>query len=251
MDWLTVVMSVYRGELPEQPNFTDLKEKCKRENIYFKEHTSRPRMVCIKLNYMNNKMTLIMFHSTRFRLMGPFRSKAIAYLAVNDFLRIQPISLKLQTQTCRFRINALQPHDEQRFLTHDKECRWLPELFTAIEFLRWSPIHVNLFFTGSVIILGKEAYEKAPEIRKYLEDLQSKAATTIVKVEKPSTMPTPLEVARSEDETVLLSYLPKDIHQKALYYFHSYPLRLIRMWRRRIVKDSLLRKQLYDNILMF
>ena len=110
-----------------------------------------------------------------------------------------------------------------------------PELFTAIHLKRWTDVHVNLFFSGNVIVFGQKAYQRAFEIRQWLERIAQQS------VSKCTTAPSSSATCFSDyDEAVrqLVALLPVYFREMSRSYFYSFPLKLIKSWTRQITVEG-------------
>lgn len=51
---------------------------------------------------------------------------------------------------------------------HITDCTYEPELFPALSINAYKPTHINIFSTGKVVVLGKQALDLQQEIKDYL-----------------------------------------------------------------------------------
>ena len=112
-----------------------------------------------------------------------------------------------------------------------------PELFTAIYLKRWSDVHVNLFLTGNVIVLGRKAHERAFEVQRWLLHIEQQPIPQIT----TDTTTTAQSLSSPYDEAVsrLVSHLPDYYQKLGSAYFRGYPYKLILSWLNQITKEGL------------
>jgi TATA-box binding protein (TBP) (component of TFIID and TFIIIB) len=162
---MQVVNRVFRGQLNAKPDFGVLQTRCKSESITCKAHSERPRMLCIK----RPRGTVILFETGRFRIMGKCNEEEarhlMCFIVQSDSFNLP---LHLQTETIKF---SVKPLDIQFVRKYDSEILYEPELFPALKLLRWPSVHANLFFSGSVVVLGVEAALVSPDIKKWLDSV--------------------------------------------------------------------------------
>ena len=105
-----------------------------------------------------------------------------------------------------------------------------PELFTAIQLKLWNDVHVNLFFTGNVVVLGRKAQQRAFEVQRWLYHISEQPLH--VEISSPSASP--------KDEVVrrLVSFLPAYYQKLGAAYFYSYSYKLTVSWLNRITKEG-------------
>lgn len=131
-----------------------------------KYHESTPIQVIIKFECC----TFLLFSSGKCRFMGNADINTVNnYL--NDIINIIDASIitypELKSQTVVFSlgrpINLLYQVIPQSL--------YEPELFPAIAIYKFRPLHVNLFSTGKVIILGHDALNMKCTIETYLNSI--------------------------------------------------------------------------------
>lgn len=254
---LEIVNVVFRGSLLHTIDlkFTeqDLLKLLPRTIFKVTLYRRRPFMLCVQ----RSGVCLTVFASGRFRIMG--RQSEIPRLAYQWFtyLRqnhrdqvntlVKPF-LTLQTCTVKFRVSPLCA----RILMdhYPQEIFYEPEVFTAIRIKRWPHVHINLFFTGNVIVLGREAYSCAVEAKRWLEDISRDYRVK----EQQQTILIPMLNVQSDPLTDAIDSLVKAIpstiqKKKANSYFKSFPRKLLFAWCKRLREnDSSLIPYLCRNI---
>jgi hypothetical protein len=73
---------------------------------------------------------------------------------------------QLVTETVIF---LLQPWDPNRIHNWPTDCLWEPELFPVAQFKQWSPLCVNFFHTGKVVVLGRSTPSQLESISQSLQ----------------------------------------------------------------------------------
>ena len=158
---MEVVNRVYRGKM-NSPDFEAIIHQCKTLNLSYKFYFGRPTMLSIKLK---PKGTVIFFRTGKFRVMGLLnysKAKDIIQTLVPHFLS----GLELQTETVKFKVPPVHYNFHRRY---DEQILFEPEIFPAIHLKQWKDVHVNLFHSGQVIVLGKHALERAHEVKDWLD----------------------------------------------------------------------------------
>lgn len=78
---------------------------------------------------------------------------AVSFTLIRQ-LHINPINVSLFTDKC-----------------NNRHVQFEGELFPAVSITYWENAHVNLFATGKVIILGKNAYLYKDDVHKWILDM--------------------------------------------------------------------------------
>lgn len=238
MEACKVVNCVFRGSLSRAIN---LKEVCFKVNSTEEKvaYHLHPHMLCVK----KKGASLHLFPSGRFRIMGSRYTTCESalnwftrlsdgklftkYLKRDLILQTQTVTLKT-TRECAKRIFEKYPHD----------INFEPELFTAMKIIKWSDVHINMFFTGKVIILGRCSLERSREVRQWLCQIERETmtSTTLPLLTTISSSSSSSFVKRHEEAIAqLLFHLPLDLHVLAVKYFQSYPAKLIISWSNRMM----------------
>lgn len=129
--------------------------------------TTLPFQIVIRIE----SCTLLLFSSGQFRIMGRV-SDPNSILACIDFIYSDihtPIQLVSQTLAFIISYSSINLHSTKRILSHDPNILFEPELFCALCLNHWKPVHVNVFSTGKVVILGKYSMKYADEISKWIQ----------------------------------------------------------------------------------
>jgi TATA-box binding protein (TBP) (component of TFIID and TFIIIB) len=144
---INFVNSVYRSRVQ---NKVDLREFCKKhKNAVLYER--QPQMVKIK----SKNITLIVFESGKFRLMGPQTVGEAYRLAKKYFDKFGPLEWQTSTVVLdlKRRINLAKLYEHERVGTN-KFIYYESELFPALTLNRFGSCHVNVFASGKVVITG-------------------------------------------------------------------------------------------------
>ena len=154
---MKVVCKILHGQLlPNHGEIITL-EKLSHFTHVFYQH--RPRM----LKYNKNGVTLLIFTSLRFRLLG----KGEAHLQLlEDFLLHLPWTIRVATQ---IQVNMTVTHQLEKCvnlhrLSHNNRFSTELELFPAAKFIHTGREHVNVFHTGRIVITGVRDINKSQNI---------------------------------------------------------------------------------------
>lgn len=132
--------------------------------MHIKYSTSRPSQIIIKYDYC----TLLLFSSGNFRIMGKCTNveEIINPLvsALQTFISLDPFCVS-QTVVCKLASTSLNLH---YYVNHIPTAMFECELFPALSIAYFNPLHVNLFSTGKVVILGNDALNKCKDIIKWI-----------------------------------------------------------------------------------
>ncbi len=240
---MEVVNRVFRGRLSHPPDYLVLEAMCFLQNIPYKIHRGRPTMFCVKFK---PKQTALFFSSGRFRVMGQLTLEMVKDLMRSYLSCLDIVELTLQTTTVKFRVKPVTPDFVNQ---HHEDLIYEPELFPAIRVIRWPSMHVNLFHSGAVVVLGQTASNCAPSVKAWLEQAQSKEGNTTVS--SSSSFSDATTLTTFPDYDTVIQHLPQELQGQAYKYLQHYPLRLVNSWSRRIATDPELRKQLIANINSF
>lgn len=82
-----------------------------------------------------------------------------------DSYIITPLSLV--SQTAVFKLNVVH-FNLHKFVDIIPNTMFEAELFPSLVINHFKPLHVNVFATGKVVVLGKDALRRIPEIETYL-----------------------------------------------------------------------------------
>lgn len=80
------------------------------------------------------------------------------------------VPLILITETIVFNLRMHTPLNLHLLVRKIKHSTFETELFPALSIDLWKPIHVNVFSTGKVIVLGKDSSTMKVEIENWLLD---------------------------------------------------------------------------------
>jgi len=157
---------VYRGKLNLlfdlktcfyllQPQFTSIKLT-----------TTLPYQLIIRLV----SCTFILFSSGQFRIMGCCTNPDSILPMIELIYLDVHTNPHLVTQTLSFNIcsTPINLYNMKQIYKDDCNVVFEPEIFCALSLLYWKPIHVNVFSTGKVVILGKDSMLYACTITKWI-----------------------------------------------------------------------------------
>ena len=133
----------YRGKLKQSINLRDL-------NVPKSKYHVRPQQLVIK----NENGTVILFSSGRFRVMGcvdvlEATCLALKYVDMIDYDNVPEIYSQSYTSRAKLDYNIN--------LTKLSKCDntlYEAELFPAVRMLKYNPVSVNVFSTGSIVACG-------------------------------------------------------------------------------------------------
>ncbi len=132
--------------------------------------TTLPRQLII---YME-QYTILIFTSGQCRLMGRLHLEEAqsAIQSLNTIYSCIESPLQPVSETVVFKLDSLHaPINLYKFaceFPNDNRIQFEPELFPALCLHFWKPLHVNVFTTGKVIILGHNASASFAIIRDWL-----------------------------------------------------------------------------------
>lgn len=136
-------------------------------------HAKLPAQIVVRVHELD--FTFILFGSGQFRIMGASASAS----AIDDLLsRIKSIytyillypyisseTVVLQLHPLYVPINLVKLAES---CSTDMNVSYEPELFPAIALKHWKPAHVNVFSTGKVVVLGKDASTILGQVEDFL-----------------------------------------------------------------------------------
>ena len=146
----------FQGNIKKRVNLSSLKSQWKGSIL----KNTDPVM----LIYKNGHNTLLMFSTGKFRFMGPFHpttinaKKQLAKLPHIPKI-IKNASLTIQTCTVTFKLPGKGVHLPRlaAALRRDNyEITFNKREFPAIAMYRWAPMHVNIFYSGNVVVIGSK-----------------------------------------------------------------------------------------------
>jgi len=131
---------------------------------------TKPIQIIIRLH----ACTILLFRYGQFRIMGHVNFNVVKFLTniLQPIYKCIQIPISYVSETVVFQLDkCLIPvnlyHMNFAF-KNDYNIQFEPELFPALTIHYWKPIHVNLFSSGKVIVLGKDAMTKCTEIYEWL-----------------------------------------------------------------------------------
>lgn len=126
----------------------------------------RPSQIVINFDIC----TFILFRTGNCRIMGKSSSYEEVFCILNYIVSLLD-SMILSSLTCVSQTAIIQLHTYS--LNLHKLCRVIPnnifepELFPSLSIDYFKPLHVNLFSTGKIVVLGKDALSKCKDIVSY------------------------------------------------------------------------------------
>jgi TATA-box binding protein (TBP) (component of TFIID and TFIIIB) len=153
-----VVNVNYRGKLKNPINLKKL-------NVPNSKYHSIPHQLVIK----DDKGTLVLFSSGKFRVMGcidELDATFLAYKYIEQLTDDYP-DIIIQSYTS---VAKLGHNVDLNKLSACKDTKYEPEIFAAVRMSKYKPISVNVFHTGSVVVCG---LKRADDIFDILTDLKS------------------------------------------------------------------------------
>lgn len=229
-----IVNCVFRGSLAKPINLREIHLNLdSNESVVVRDY--RPHMLCVK----RKGASLNLFPTGRFRIMGS--QYKTSQSALQWFLRLTdkkliPLEKDLLLQTQTVTLKTTPTCAKCIFDKYSDLVFFEPELFTAMKLLKWSDVHINLFFTGKTIILGRNALKRSSEVRHWFCQIEKQPViTTLTFI---ATSPSNFVKSYEKAVDVLLSFLPPNLHVLGEKYFKSYPPKLIFSWLDRIEKKG-------------
>ena len=120
-------------------------------------YTARPFMIRLRCE----KNTILIFSKGKIRLMGVgFDSVEHAEVICTNLLMVNSVQLQLVSSTVRVRLpitNHINLITFARRYSGLISLIYEPEIFPAVQLTEWNGVNVNLFHTGSLIIMGRNA----------------------------------------------------------------------------------------------
>jgi TATA-box binding protein (TBP) (component of TFIID and TFIIIB) len=154
-----VVNANYRGKL-KNPIIL------KKINVPNSKYHLIPHQLVIK----DEKGTLVLFTSGKFRVMGcidELEATFLAYKYIEQVCSDDYPDISIQSYTSVAKLG----HDVNLYkLAQCKDTIYEPEIFAAVRMSKYKPISVNVFHTGSVVVCGLKQPE---DIFVILTDLKS------------------------------------------------------------------------------
>lgn len=120
-------------------------------------YSKRPYM--LRIRYEKN--TVLIFSNGKLRLMGAgFSNLDCAKSTVANMLHIHDVTLEHVSSTVCLRLDLTANIDLFKFAQQywrDMNVVFEPEIFPAIQLTKWKGVNANLFHTGSIVIMGRNA----------------------------------------------------------------------------------------------
>lgn len=175
------VNQVFSGKLKipsEKFDLSTIFQDIKHPGLTRKVYTGRPHMCVLKCY---KKWTYILFSSGKFRIMGKKVNLDFIMSFLKNYLPSEAYLLEgptLQTETFTFSLGVninLQTYKESLHYNNGS-IMYEVELFPALIYNKWPSIHVNVFHSGNVTVLGRNSRDYINEIKNYLSNLFSKSS---------------------------------------------------------------------------
>lgn len=118
--------------------------------------------------------TMLLFNSGNLRIMGKasYANASFILSCISFIYSDITTSLSCVSQTVVFQVPTLlcpiPLYTFKNAFPNELAVQYEPELFTALSIKYWKPIHVNLFSTGKVVVLGKDALKYKSDIDEWL-----------------------------------------------------------------------------------
>jgi TATA-box binding protein (TBP) (component of TFIID and TFIIIB) len=150
------INSCFQGNIRKRVNLQTLKTQWKGSVL----KTTDPVM----LIYKYGENTLLMFSTGKFRFMGPFHPTSVnAKKQLGKMPHVPAVIKKapLQIQTCTvtFKLPGRGVHLPRlaaQLRRDNFEITFNKREFPAISMYRWNPMHVNVFYSGNVVVIGSK-----------------------------------------------------------------------------------------------
>lgn len=174
---MTCVNQIYKGQFNQRFTKRQFERLCSNLETPVDIQTKfYPKNPCMWRFKVPNKWTLLLFNSGKYRIMGKEVNvqETIRFIRENVLLHCKEKQLAtLQSETFIVNLSAGSPLNLYTFYGQlkDKDKRsflYEPEIFPALQVLKWLPIFVNVFHTGRCVILGREARAQLADIVKFL-----------------------------------------------------------------------------------
>lgn len=132
--------------------------------------TTRPNQIVIRMS----TFTILIFTSGQCRVMGKLSLvKAQSIIDSLSFIYYSVlVPIHKVSETCVFQLDSLYlPVNLYKFASEhstDSNVQFEPELFPSVVLHQWKPLHVNVFSTGKVVVLGCNASQYVKSIHDWL-----------------------------------------------------------------------------------
>ena len=155
-----VVNRIYCGEIEKfaKLSLADVNKYLRGYGICTRLYTPKPYMIRIR----SENMTILLFTGGRFRCMGQCEETCdLMQLKLYSMLKLlccYKISISHVSSTLSTKIpKDLILLEEFAIRNAQSGLIYEMELFPALQLRMWSGVHVNIFQSGSIVILGKNA----------------------------------------------------------------------------------------------
>jgi len=131
----------------------------------------------VMLIYRHRENTLIMFATGKFRFMGPFHptvnvaKKQLKQVpSIGRVIKNSPLTLQTCTVTFKLPGNGVHLPKLSAAMRRDRfQITFNKHEFPAISMYRWTPMHVNVFYSGNVVVVGsKGVMSQVRKIKRFL-----------------------------------------------------------------------------------
>lgn len=166
--YFEIVNQVYRGQIKLSFNLFDC--YCLLQVFFdsLKFCNHRPKQIVIRIK---KNFTCLIFTSGQVRFMGNCDlvscNEIINFI---DFIYSDVLTpLHKVSETVLVNLNtSINLHEFVGKFYCNNYIKFEPEIFPAVSLYFWSPIHVNLFYNGKIIILGNNASTFVSEIINFI-----------------------------------------------------------------------------------
>ena len=133
-----------------------------------KFQTKQPQQLIVKFK---DGCTLLFFTTGKFRVNAKRVSRARAIRRARIITRLKTIrtpTMELQTMTAVYtlphKIILIKLADMLQDLKRKPVMHFEPEIFPAVQIIKYKPIHINVFASGSIVICGLKSRKYATKL---------------------------------------------------------------------------------------
>ena len=155
-----VVNQIHIACLDTKVNLPNLYEKLVK-HYDAKLYSQRPRMLRIRYE----QLTILIFGTGKVRFMGKPREEYELVLLFSKLTDMDLTCMKLINETVTFQLDIPYPVNLLKYAhTYPHIFTFEPELFIGMHISYFKHVHVNMFSTGKVVILGRDAQTTAQQV---------------------------------------------------------------------------------------
>ncbi len=155
----TVVNQIYTGAIDGR---IDLEKLKKQSGDIAKLYPCRPRM----LRYRQENITILIFNTGKVRFMGRPCEEYELELLFNDLTGLVVKNIKKVSETIVLQLDNISTPINLHAIAvkHPDKFTFEPEIFIGLHLTCIKDVHVNIFSSGKVVLLGKQAIESISEV---------------------------------------------------------------------------------------